>query len=95
MTFEEAQVGSINITPGLEAVIAPAMLPRNSLNHSLLLAIQEAQLRVPLRSTRGTESPRVTGASYLLSYLDEDMLIGRAVATGGSFVFTRDVEGNA
>lgn len=29
------------------------------------------------------------GGGYQLTYLDDDMLIGRAVALGGSFIFTR------
>ncbi len=41
LVFEEAQVGGIRISEGLEALLAPAMLPRGSLQHQLLLAIKE------------------------------------------------------
>jgi hypothetical protein len=50
-------------------------------------------LRVPL-STRlpgassGSAAP--VGINYLLTYLDEDMLIGRAQGSGGTFIFVRE-----
>ncbi len=31
-------------------------------------------------------------ASYLLTFLDEDMLIGRAIGLGGTFIFVREEE---
>jgi len=33
---------------------------------------------------------RAVGAGYLLTYLDEAVLIGRAQQPGGSFIFVRD-----
>ncbi|GFH27399.1 PAP_fibrillin domain-containing protein [Haematococcus lacustris] len=41
LVFEAASVGGVRISPGLEAFIAPALLPRNSLQHLLLLAIKQ------------------------------------------------------
>ncbi len=32
------------------------------------------------------------GFNYLLTYLDEDMLVGRAQGNGGTFIFSREVE---
>jgi hypothetical protein len=32
------------------------------------------------------------GFNYLLTYLDQDMLIGRAQGNGGTFIFSREVE---
>jgi hypothetical protein len=43
LTFEEAQLGSVAISPELEALIAPAILPRGFWNQQLLLAIKEVR----------------------------------------------------
>lgn len=44
LTFEEARVGAVRISDGLEALIAPAMLPRGALQHAVLLAIKQVRL---------------------------------------------------
>ena len=41
LTFEEAGFGNVRISPILEALIAPALLPRGFINHQLLLALKE------------------------------------------------------
>lgn len=41
LTFEEAEVSSVRISPALEALLAPAILPRGFWNQQLLLAIKE------------------------------------------------------
>jgi hypothetical protein len=38
---------------------------------------------------------RAVGAGYLLTYLDEEVLIGRAQGPGGSFIFLRQREEGA
>lgn len=92
--FEEAEVGRFNVGPALQGLLAPAVLPRSPLAHQLLLALKEFTLRFPLSQTlqaaqRAAEG-RPVGASYLISYLDEDMFIGRASIAGGLFIFSRD-----
>lgn len=84
---------------------APALLPgRNFLNMRVLQSIREAQVRIPLSRVRraaggGTPEddrkenrrrPLGTG-TYFLSYLDRDVLVGRA-ASGGVFIFRREEE---
>jgi len=91
LVFEEAKLGDLKITPLAEALIAPAMLPRGSLQQAALLALKEGALRVPLRGAAEV-GRAIGGAGYLLSYLDEDTLIGRAVGSGGCFVFSRAQE---
>jgi len=97
LTFDAAQVGDVKISEGLEAVIAPALLPRTPLQGLLLQSIKQFTLRLPFRSAAQVaaglatgNSRQAAGGSYQLTYLDEDMLIGRAVALGGTFVFTRE-----
>lgn len=41
LTFEEAGFGNVRISPILEALIAPALLPRGFISHQLLLALKE------------------------------------------------------
>eukprot|EP00983_Pelagomonas_calceolata_P028435 890954-Pelagomonas_calceolata.AAC.1 len=57
------------------------------------------ELKFPFRSAAQVaagvasgNSRQVAGGQYHLTYLDEDMLIGRAIALGGTFVFTRAPE---
>ena len=40
----------MRISDAVEAVLAPALLPRGSLNQQVLLAIRELELRFPLRA---------------------------------------------
>ncbi len=41
LNFESAEVGQLRISEGLEALLAPAMLPRTSIQHQLLLALKQ------------------------------------------------------
>lgn len=91
LTFQEAQVSEISISPFAETLLAPAILPRSSLNHQVLMFIKELELKFPLRgaltSMGGGEAGAAVG-TYHLTFCDEDMLIGRAAA-GGIYIFTR------
>ncbi|KAM0950287.1 putative plastid-lipid-associated protein [Dioscorea sansibarensis] len=85
LQFEEIAVENIKISEELQALIAPAILPRSFLSLQILQFLRTVRAHVPVRSPeRG--SP---GGLYYLSYLDRDMLLGRAVGGGGVFVFTR------
>ncbi|GMH33003.1 hypothetical protein BSKO_00837 [Bryopsis sp. KO-2023] len=89
LKFEKAGISDIKISPGLESLIAPAMLPRGDWSRQILMGIQEFAFSIPLnRETPFFPSAR-EGGNYLLTYLDEDMLIGRASGTGGAFIFNR------
>jgi hypothetical protein len=44
----------------------------------------------PFRSAQQLAQGRGVGAPYLLTYLDTDMLIGRASGTAGTFIFSRE-----
>ena len=43
LTFQEAGLENLRISPQVEALLAPALLPRGWVNHRLLLAIREVQ----------------------------------------------------
>ncbi len=58
-------------------------------------------VRVPLRNALPAPladvNERVTrriGSEYLLTYLDDDTLVGRQTGPGGSFIFQRDLSGS-
>ncbi len=91
LTFQEARVSEVSISPLAETLLAPAILPRSSLNHQILMAIKELELKFPLRgaltSMGGGDEGAAVG-SYHLTYCDEDVLVGR-VAAGGVYIFTR------
>ncbi|GLT34266.1 hypothetical protein SLA2020_087900 [Shorea laevis] len=85
LKFEEIKVQDINIGEQLQALIAPALLPRSFLSLQILQFIRTFKAQVPVTSPER----RSVGGLYYLSYLDRDMLLGRAVGGGGVFVFTK------
>ncbi|XP_019255402.1 PREDICTED: probable plastid-lipid-associated protein 10, chloroplastic isoform X2 [Nicotiana attenuata] len=85
LKFEEIGLQNINISEDLQAVIAPAILPRSFLSLQILQFIRSFKAQVPVTSPER----RSVGGLYYLSYLDNNMLLGRAVGGGGVFVFTR------
>ncbi|EIE26014.1 hypothetical protein COCSUDRAFT_61007 [Coccomyxa subellipsoidea C-169] len=97
LMFQEAGVRNLSITDELELLLAPAILPRSWLNHQVLLALREAEVFVPLRArlpalfqSASTSLERNFGSDYLLTYLDDDTLIGSQTGSGGTFIFVRD-----
>nr|XP_024934062.2 probable plastid-lipid-associated protein 10, chloroplastic isoform X1 [Ziziphus jujuba var. spinosa] len=86
LQFEEITVQNIKISEELQAVIAPALLPRSFLSLQILQFLRTFKAQIPVTNTR---RQRAVGGLYYLSYLDSSMLLGRAVGGGGVFVFTR------
>ncbi|CAA0834614.1 Probable plastid-lipid-associated protein 10-chloroplastic [Striga hermonthica] len=85
LEFEEIAIQNINISEELQALLAPAILPRTFLNLQILQFIKSFKAQFPVRSPQRWS----VGGLYYLSYLDNNMLLGRAVGGGGVFVFTR------
>ncbi|KAG0490313.1 hypothetical protein HPP92_007176 [Vanilla planifolia] len=81
----QVAIENIKINEQLQALIAPAILPRSFLSLQILQFIRSFRAQV-LVSGPDRRSP---AGLYYLSYLDRDMLLGRALAGGGVFVFTR------
>lgn len=87
LQFEEITLQDIVISEQVQAVIAPALLPRTFLSLQILQFIRSFKAQIPVTST--SPQRRLVGGLYYLSYLDNNMLLGRAVGGGGVFVFTR------
>ncbi|KAL1189248.1 putative plastid-lipid-associated protein 10 [Cardamine amara subsp. amara] len=87
LQFEEISVRNININEQLQALIAPAILPRSFLSLQILQFIRTFNAQIPVTAT--SPGRRSVGGLYYLSYLDNNMLLGRAVGGGGVFVFTK------
>nr|XP_021842747.1 probable plastid-lipid-associated protein 10, chloroplastic isoform X1 [Spinacia oleracea] len=87
LQFEEITLQDIVISEQLQAVIAPALLPRTFLSLQILQFIRSFKAQIPVTST--SPQRRSIGGLYYLSYMDNNMLVGRAVGGGGIFVFTR------
>lgn len=85
LQFEEITIKNIYISEVLQSLIAPAILPRSFLSLQLLQSIRAFEAQFPVINT----GRQFVGGLYYLSYLDGNMLLGRAVASGGVFVFTR------
>lgn len=84
LQFDEISIQNISISEQLQAVIAPALLPRSFLSLQILQFIQSFRAQIPVRNS----GRRSVGGLYYLSYLDQDMLLGRA-DSGGVFIFTK------
>ncbi|XP_062110881.1 probable plastid-lipid-associated protein 10, chloroplastic [Humulus lupulus] len=92
LQFEEITVQNIKISEELQALIAPAILPRSFLSLQILQFLRsfKAQFPVTNRALSATDPGRRSiGGLYYLSYLDSNMLLGRSVGGGGVFVFTK------
>lgn len=91
LKFRDAALDSVRLSDLAQAALAPAVLPRTQLSLEALQFFQNFQVSVPLeRNADGTSGSRgVGGGRYILTYLDDDTLIGRATAPTGSFIFER------
>ncbi|CAI8615764.1 unnamed protein product [Vicia faba] len=85
LQFQEITLQDINISEQLQALISPAILPRSFISLQILQYLRTFKAQILVKDS-GRES---VGGLYYLSYLDDDMLLGRAVGGGGVFVFTR------
>ncbi|WJX42580.1 hypothetical protein P8452_29796 [Trifolium repens] len=79
LQFQEITVQDINISEQLQALIAPAILPRSFINLQILQYLRAFKAQIPV--SPGRES---VGGLYYLSYLDDNMLLGRAVGGGAA-----------
>ncbi|KAJ4803479.1 Plastid-lipid associated protein PAP / fibrillin family [Rhynchospora pubera] len=93
LQFEEVALENIKISEQLQALIAPAVLPRTFLSLQILQFLRTFRAQVPVsgpsRFQNKLNCRGSPGGLYYLSYLDRDMLLGRAVGGGGVFIFTR------
>ncbi|MCO5561706.1 hypothetical protein L7F22_015329 [Adiantum nelumboides] len=91
LEFEEAALGSIMMSEQLQGLIAPALLPRTSLNLEILQLIRGFTAKFPLRTrhTNTLDRRAPLGLLYYISFVDSSMLIGRALGNGGIFIFSR------
>ena len=92
LEFQSAGVEKVEIGGLLQTLAAPALLPRGWWNMQLLQAAEQLAFSVPL-STRppgvSSSSRQPVGINYNITYLDADMLIGRAQGSGGTFIFRK------
>ncbi|GAA0165608.1 hypothetical protein LIER_20965 [Lithospermum erythrorhizon] len=98
LEFQEIGLQDLVISEQLQALIAPAILPRSFISLQILQFIRSFKYQVPVRRGgasssggvgRGVTTSSRVGGLYYLSYLDNNMLLGRAVGGGGVFVFSR------
>jgi PAP_fibrillin len=93
LSFKKAGVGQVLAGDDLQNILATPLLPRGDWQMQALLAISEFSAFLPLTTrVSGTSSSSRTpaGLNYNITYLDEDMFIGRAGGNGGTFIFVRD-----
>lgn len=91
LSFQSAGLQTAALSPGLQNLLASPLLPRGQAQLAMLQALRGASVSVPLpQQVAGRQR---SGGSYSLTWLDSDMLVGRAQGSGGSFVFDREGEG--
>ncbi|XP_024024063.1 probable plastid-lipid-associated protein 10, chloroplastic [Morus notabilis] len=87
LQFEEITFQNLKISEEVQALIASAILPRSFISLQILQFLRTFKAQIPV--TNPDPGRRSVGGLYYLSYLDSNMLLGRAVGSGGVFVFTR------
>lgn len=95
LSFRSASLRTAALSPGLQNLLATPLLPRGQAQLAALQAVQGAGISVPLPQRpagRSDGGPGSGGINYCLTWLDEDVLVGRAQGGGGSFVFEREGE---
>ncbi|XP_058725963.1 probable plastid-lipid-associated protein 10, chloroplastic [Vicia villosa] len=75
----------INISERFQALISPVILPRPFISVQILQHLRTFKAQIPMTDP-GRESIR---GLYYLSYLNDNMLLGRVVGGYDVFVFTR------
>lgn len=93
LSFKKAGVGQVLAGDNLQNVLASPLLPRGNWQMQALLAISDFSAFLPL-TTRvpgtSSSSKMPAGLNYNITYLDEEMFIGRAGGNGGIFIFVRE-----
>ncbi|KAH7282514.1 hypothetical protein KP509_35G034200 [Ceratopteris richardii] len=90
LEFQEAAVGSIMLSEEFQGLIAPALLPRTYLNLQVLQFIRGFTAKFPLQRREANASRRPPlGLLYYISFVDNTMFIGRALGSGGIFIFSK------
>lgn len=97
LTFRRASVRGA-LSSGAESLLAPALLPRGTLQMAALQAIKDGfsvpltgelpAALAPLGQVAGA-ARAAAGGEYLISYVDESLLVGRQAGADGLFVFER------
>lgn len=88
LLFRSASVGQVVPGPTLQDVLTPAVLPRGWWNLAVLNYLRQFKVGFEFPGTsRSTET--VIPPSLFVTYLDDDMFIGRAQQGGGVYVYRR------
>ena len=88
LLFKSASFGRIEPGAALQDVLTPAVLPRGWWNLAVMNYLREFKVGFEFPGTsRATES--MIPPALFVTYLDEDMFIGRAQQGGGVYVYRR------
>lgn len=88
--FEEAEVGDVVLSELGKTLVSPAILPRGFVNMRVLQMIQDFRASAPLTTPFGDAARRTAGnPTLLLTYLDDTILIGRAIPGGGVYILEK------
>lgn len=89
LRFKSAAVGHVEPSEGLEGVILNPVLPRGQWNLSLLEFLRNVEVAYQFPGMVSTSNPSRIGPSLDVTYLDEDLFVGRAQQGGGVYVYQR------
>lgn len=91
LSFEEAEVGELVLSELGKTLISPAMLPRGFLNMRVMQLVQEFKAKAQLTTPFSDATRQAVGnPTLLLTYLDDSLLIGRAIPGGGVYILEKE-----
>jgi len=96
LRFQEAEVGELALSDLGKTLLAPAILPRGFPNFRLMQLIQDFRASAPLATPFDSVTRNAVGnPTLLLTYLDDTLLIGRALPGGGIYMLEKEAEEEA
>lgn len=89
LLFKSASIGRIQPGPALQDVLTPALLPRGWWNLTAMQYLREFKIGFEFPGSSARAQGTMIPPSLFVSFLDEDMFIGRAQQGGGVYVYRR------
>jgi len=93
--FEEAEVNGLQLSDLGKTVLSPALISpaRGFPNMRLMQLIQDFSFTAPLTTPlSGAVRDTVGNPTFLLTYLDETLLIGRAIPGEGVYILEKETQ---
>lgn len=88
LRFKSAAIGHVEPSGDLEGLVLSPILPRGQWNLAVLNFLRDAEIGYNFPSSTSNRSNRIQ-PSLDITYLDEDLFVGRAQQGGGVYVYSK------